>query len=393
MKNLPFASGCRRALAAGLIGCVLLWTAGCGIAAAGTSQPLPDAALTTLHYLLDLAEAGDGTAMDVQRLTPLLAFLESSKTQGALFHGDDSFGAPSAFHQFTVHGGLQRIIDYTLDADIPSIFFWPSSLRTANWTRVDGGEAQFQRLKAASDNLQAPMAISGAEHLSITPDQHTGAYYSYDVDKTIILAPYDGGRLMISIYRQQKPSVVGKKGWVLGTDDDWSYLYTQDKGLNVKGLKWARTYMYDSFGASVYWEKHLGDPEVTCGVVSWVNAGWGGINLVKPHHIKSGLARVAHAFCGVLENPRLPAPERLAATFAKSRDLPTPTLRAYALDYFNALERRIEASEALRKKLGKAFDPHTLLDQMNHDELYAALALDYLKKLLGRDPLIQAHPF
>jgi hypothetical protein len=235
--------------------------------------------------------------------------------------------------------------------------------------------------------------LQGEEHLSITPDQHTGAYYSYDVAKTIILAPYGNGRLMITICRQERPSMVGKKGWVLGEDDDWSYLYTQDKGLNVNGLTWARTYLYDSFGITVYWEKDVAHPAVSCGVVSWVKAGWAGINMVKPHHIKKGLIRAAHAFCGVLEDPRLPDPASLAATFSRSRNLSMPTLKAYARDYFNALERRIAASSTLRKQVGDEFDPQAMLETMTHDEVYATLALDYLKKLLGRDPVIEAHPF
>ena len=117
------------------------------------------------------------------------------------------------------------------------------------------------------------------------------------------------------------------------------------------------------------------------------------MNMVKPKHIHRGLERVAHAFTTVLENPRLPAPARLAETFAKSRDLPTPTLREYAKDYLAGLEQRITASATLRKKMGEKFDSRRLLDQMNRDELYAVVALDYFKKLLGRNPVMTAHPF
>ena len=36
----------------------------------------------------------------------------------------------------------------------------------------------------------------------------------------------------------------------------------------------------------------------------------------------------------MMEDPRLPEPATLAETFSKSKDLPTPTLREYAKDYF-----------------------------------------------------------
>jgi hypothetical protein len=323
----------------------------------------------------------------------LIAFLQAPKADGVIYTADTSFNAPSAYVDYAIKTDLQQIIDYTLDADIPSFFFWPSSLRMAHWTRVDGGYQQFDRLRAAYSRLNEPFIVKGAEQLTITPDQHTGAYYSYDVDKIIILSPYGKGKVVLSIYAQQKPSAVGKRGWVLGEDDEWSYLYTKDKGLNVKGLGWADTYMYDSFGITVYYEPDPDKAAVICATISWVKAGWAGMNMVKSKHIHHGLERVAHAFTTVMENPRLPAPDRLAETFAKSRDLPMPTLRKYAKDYLAGLEQRIAASATLRKKMGKMFDSQSLLDQMNRDELYAVVALDYFKKLLGRDPVMTAHPF
>jgi hypothetical protein len=363
-------------------------------AAAGNKMiDVPPDTLPVLHYLLDLVKKKDAAAFDARRIKPLMAFVQSPKTDGAIYTADGSFDAPSAYDDYVINADLQQILDYTLDADIPSFFFWPSSLRVAHWTRVDGGNQQLDRLRAASNALSQPFIVKGAEQLTITPDQHTGAYYSYDIDKMIILSPFEKGKIVLSIYAQQKPSAVGRRGWVLGEDDEWSYLYTKDKGLNVKGLGWADTYMYDSFGITLYHEPDPGKAAVTCATFSWVKAGWAGMNMVKPKHIHRGLERVAHAFTTVLENPRLPAPARLAETFAKSRDLPTPTLREYAKDYLAGLEQRITASATLSKKMGEKFDSRRLLDQMSRDELYAVVALDYFKKLLGRNPVMTAHPF
>ena len=354
---------------------------------------LPPDVISTLHYLLDLVHNEDDEAYDVRHIEPLMAFLISPKPHDARYRADDSFGAPSAYNQFTVNSGVQRITDYILDADIPSFFFWPSSLRLSRWTRVDGGDQQFDRLRSASNGLSTPFILKGTEHIAITPDQHTGAYYSYDVDRMVILSPYQKGKIMINVYRQQEPSAVGRRGWVLGKDEAWSYLYTRDKGLNVKGLGWANTYMYDSFGVTVYYQADPEKPVVTCGTVSWVKAGWASINMVQSKHIHRGLVRVADAFTEVIENPRLPEPATLAKTFSKSKDLTTPTLREYARDYLSGLEQRIALSKTLLKEVGGKFDSQTLLEQMTHDELYATLALDYLKKLLGHDPVMDSHPF
>ncbi len=375
------------------IACGLLFLMVGHVSASDLPAELPPDVISTLHYLLDQVNNEDGADYDGRHIEPLMAFLLAPKPTDARYRADDSFDAPSAYNQFTVHTGVQRITDYILDADIPSFFFWPSSLRLSRWTRVDGGDQQFDRLRSTSNGLKSPFILKGAEHITITPDQHTGAYYSYDVDRMVILGPYQTGKIMINVYRQQEPSAVGRRGWVLGKDEEWSYLYTRDKGLNLKGFGWADTYMYDSFGITVYYQADPAKQVVTCGTVSWVKAGWAGINMVQSKHIHRGLVRVADAFTAVMEDPRLPEPAQLAETFSKSKDLPTPTLRAYAKDYFSGLERRIASSESLLKKVGSKFDSRILLEQMTRDELYAALALDYLKKLLGHDPVIDSHPF
>lgn len=371
---------------------ILLWTPGASAAEESTLN-IPPEVNQTLRFLLDQVDKNGEIAFDNQQIESVIDFFKTAKSESGVYSADRSFGAPSAFHQFSVNVGLQQIIDYTFDANIPSFFFWPSSLRLTRWTKVDGGEAQFDRLQAACRQLDAPFTFRGSEHVTITPDQHTGAYYSYDVNKLIFLSPCRQGRVMISIFRQQAPSAVGRRGWVLGEDDEWSYLYTQDKGLNVKGLGWANTYMYDSFGVTVYYQPSMELPVVTAGVFSWVKAGWASINMVKPRHIHDGLVRVALAFKEVMENPKLPEAETLAKTFSKSKDLPTPVLRKYASNYLAGLKKRVATSSDVWKNVADDFNKHTLLDQMSRDELYAVVALDYFKKLLGRNPVMDSHPF
>ena len=381
----------RLALAALVAGWVLFTAA--NPCAAAEEGRLPTDALPVLEHILERARTQNGDDFDPGCLTPWIDFILSEKLTDTIYSAGDGFDAPSAYHDFRIHTDLRRLIDYSLDADIPSFFLWPSSLRLARWTRVEGGETQFARLQAAAEELTEPFVFKGAEHVAITPDQHTGAYYSYDVDKMVILTPFREGMVLISIYDQQGPSEVGRKGWVLGEDDDWSYLYTPDTGLNVNGLGWARTYMYDSYGINVYYQPDLAKPEIICGAISWVRAGWAGINMVKPRHIHRGVVRVAKAFMEILEDPLLPDPAMLARTFSESKDLPDTTLQAYAREYFDSLEKRVAACESLNKKMGGLPDTQALLAHMSREELYAVLAKDYFKKLLGRNPVMDSHPF
>lgn len=361
--------------------------------AASKGASIPADVQPSLKYLLELSKNDNGVDLDVGRIEPFLAFIMSAKQPDTIYSADDSFGAPSAYNDFTINTELDRLTGYVLDADIPSCTLWPSSLRMTRWTEVDGGFEQLDRLIAASSGMNASFAVSGKERVTITPDQHSGGYYSYDVDKTVIYSPYKNGKLLISVYRQQGPSEVGKKGMVLGEDHNWDYLYFNEKGLNLMGLGWVKSYMYDSFSVCTYYQPDQDTPFVKYGSVSWVNAGWSGINMVKPKHIHKGLVRVADAFKTVIEDPDLPDPIILAEAFSKSRDLPTPTLKRYVGEYFCGLEERIAASDTLRKTIHKDFNGRTMVEQMTRDELYATLALDYLKKILGRDAVLKSHPF
>ncbi|MGD9307583.1 MAG: hypothetical protein PVG51_00515, partial [Desulfosarcina sp.] len=373
---MTITAGTQRTLVS-LVAACLLFVATGSAAAAPKSAIMPADVSPVLKYLLDLVNNQDGHGFDAHRVHPLISFMQAHKAHDTVFRADGTFDAPSAYHEFRVNSDLKRLLGYIYNTNIPSFFLWPSSLRLAQWTRVDGGEEQLDQLRSAADELKGPIVIKGTERATITPDQHTGAYYSYDVDKMVILTPLEQGMALISVYIQREPSAVGRKGWVLGDDDDWSYLYTQETGLNVGGLGWVSTYMYDSFGMTVYYQPDPDTPVLDCAVVSWVKAGWAGINMVQPKHIHRGLVRVSTAFKAILENPRLPDPNVLAETFSDSKNLPTATLKAYGKDYFQRLEKRLTAAETLRKKLGQALDVETALAQMTREELYAALALDY----------------
>ncbi|MDL2330236.1 hypothetical protein LJC71_10945, partial [Desulfosarcina sp. OttesenSCG-928-A07] len=282
---------------------------------AHTTEEIPKDVIMVLQYLLDKVDTAPRD-IDVGRLSPLPAFLDAEKSTDALYQTDDLMDMPAAFNMFRLKTDLDHIMSYTLNENIPSVFFWPSSLRVSGWTEMEGGKDQLNQLREASADPDGTFMVKGEEHMQITPDQHTGAYYVYDINKVISLFPHEEGRVLLVVSRQKGPSDVGLKGWVLGKDEDWTYLYTKDTGINVSGLGWAKTYMYDSFGITLYWQKDLSVPEVICGTFSGVNAGWANMNMVKPHHIFAGMTRVSRAFKYVLENPKLPASSELSATLA-----------------------------------------------------------------------------
>ena len=62
---------------------------------------------------------------------------------------------------------------------------------------------------------------------------------------------HEGRFVLLAISKQASISEVGKKGVILGQDENWTYLYSGQNGINRPGLGWVSSYMYDSYSVWV----------------------------------------------------------------------------------------------------------------------------------------------
>lgn len=344
-----------------------------------------------IDHLLALADPNTDQVFQEALIQELLAFGETPKEPGILYRASRKSGAPSAYYQFEVKTSLERLLAYTYDPDIPVAAFTPASIRLAQWIEVDGGQQPFPKIWEQMADLEKPWIIRGVEHIENTPDQHSGAYFDYDLDRTVILTTHRGRNVLISMSRQRGVSNVGKRGFILGIDEDWNYLYTGMKGINRSGLGWVDSYMYDSHAIMIYQEVETVDdsgtpaPTVRLSVFKWLKAGWAGINMVKPTHIYAGMDRYAKTFKRIIENPALPAPDVLAAYYSPILDLSPPQLRQEIRAHLDELRAQFGQSKAFTdKRFAALFSSNQYVDGMSVAEMRAMLANRYTKKLVGR---------
>jgi hypothetical protein len=201
---------------------------------------IPDSLHSGLEYLLSLTSRDKNEPVDLKLIQKVLDFVVSPKNSSSLYYTDKLFGSPSAYYEFDINRDLKHILQYAYNPDIPSFAFMPSSVRLSYWAEVNGQNQDLPKLWTYLSNSDCPIVVKGVEHIEITPDQFTGAYYRYDIDKALILCKYRGRNLLISISKQKDKSDVGRKGIVLGSDDNWDYLYSGRKGLSMRGLDFAR---------------------------------------------------------------------------------------------------------------------------------------------------------
>jgi hypothetical protein len=365
------------------------------VSLAGTALPetkpddvkVPEALYPGLRHLLTFVGQGDlgKEALNIKEITPVLAFVASQKPENTMYYVDESFGATSAYHEFMFEKDLKHILRFSYNPDIPSFITTPSSVRISHWSGMDGKDLNFPKLWFSLQTLETPVMVRGVETVENTPDLFTGGYYKYDLDRTLLLFRYEGRNVLVSLSKQKDISDVGKKGVVVGSDDDWNYLYSGIKGLNKTGLGWVDSYMYDSYSIIVYYEMESGKPLVKCGAFKWLNAGWKKINMVKRDHIYRGLQRYAETYKSIIENLSLPDADNIESAYSRMSDLDVAKLRDINRAYLHSLKEKYAQDRSLSAKwIARLFEDDVYVNSMNRDELQAVLVIEHLKRALGK---------
>lgn len=315
----------------------------------------------------------------------VVKFVADPKAKETLYYPDAPDGTASAYFEVDVARSLGQILRLTDNPDVPAVFTAPSTVRSARWTSIDTPGHQRPKLWEQLSDSRSPVVFSGIEHLVNTPDQTTGAYYEYDLHRTVILTQVDGRKLLISLSSQRGVSSAGKQGLIIGRDDEWDYLYTSQSGINRFGLGWVDSYMYDSYSVAFYLEDGAESPAVRFGVFKWLKAGWSNINFVKRSHIHDGLRRFAEAFKGIVEHRRIADTAAWSNSLLEIRRLRTDQLRPIVQEYLGALQKQVETDGSLPASDVKTlFKDGGYMDSLGREEMQSIVTVEYLKQLLGK---------
>ena len=338
-----------------------------------------------LRHFLDLADPAKTVAFDLKKIAGVLEFINLPGKEAALYHADTIAGAPSAYYEFDIHQNLKKIVAYSFNPDIPYIATVPSSARLLQWLDSGKNRQSPPRIGHYLDRLDSPVVIKGLQQIEITPDTHSGAYYEYNMHQTVLLFKYQQRNILVTISKQVDVSAVGKKGYVLGADDDWDYFYSGKPGLTIPALGWVKSYMYGSSGINIYDEIDPVGSKVRCAMFKWLRAGWAGINMVRRRHIYNGLIRFAKPMKEILEYPSLPSVESMADDFSRIRGFSEDTLRSKMKIYSGILQNRYDGGGGHIAKLSaNLFKNKHHWTRMSRDEMESALVIEYMKLAVGK---------
>lgn len=348
---------------------------------------VPKTLLPALEHLLTAADSDGAQIPQSDQIGRIIDFVNSPKDPKTTFSMGERKGASSNYYEFSVNRSLKEVLDRVYNPDIPSHIFTPASVRRSEWIQINGEKQQLPKLSDFVKNYVQPVMVKGVEFIENTPDSYSGAYYAYELDRVLIVTRYKERMALISISGQRDKSGVGRKGLVLGNDNNWNYLYTGEKGCTKPGLGWVKSYMYDSASIAVYYEQDGPTPIVRLGMFKWLRAGWAGMNMVKSHHIRDGVKRFAKPFKDMIESPVLADTGQLSQDLEKINALPETELRQKVLQYFLHLKGRYQdQSRLVRKWFDQLSGNNGHLAKMNPQEMKAVLAKAYVKHLLGKSP-------
>ena len=350
-----------------------------------TETPVPESLSPGLMYLLDLADPAKLQPFRPAKIKKILEYVKSPKDTEALYYANPKLGPSSAYMDFDIRQHFDHILKYSFNPNFPGYLTSPTSTRLSHWDQVQGSDSQLPTLWDTVDNLEAPVIVKGIETIENTPDVFSGAYYRYQLYRTLILFKYNNRKVLISISKQTGTSDVGKKGYVLGSDDNWDYFYSGKPGLTVPGLGWVKSRMYDSYGINLYIEMDPAAPMLRCGIFKWIQAGWSKINVVKRHHIHNGIKRFAKSFKVIMEHPSLPSTDALSDTFSKINALSEDELKNSIKTYLTILENDYGRDYRPPRR----WSPQIFRDkkpwlQMSTEAMQSVLMKEFMKHAIGK---------
>jgi hypothetical protein len=348
---------------------------------------LPPEVVSGTVHLLSLVGDGNREAFHPERIAGLMDFVTRPKKDSMRYAAESGNGYSSSYNEVDVRIRLSDLLQYAFNPAIPWFTTSPSSLRSSFWKQTDKAWPSLPRIWELLGSTDAPVVIRGLETVENTPDIHSGGYYRYDLHRTLILFTNGSRRTVISISKQADVSDVGRKGYIVGNDEDWNYFYSGEPGLSMAGLGWVKSFMYDSAGINVYTEAGQGPAAVRAASFKWLRAGWSSINMVQNDHIYRGMARFARAFKEVLESPRRPPVRTFENDCHKIAGLSDSAMQDQMKHFRQMLASAAEKLDGgASRHLPEAFHSDGYWQAMKREEMQATLVLETLKAHLGKAP-------
>jgi len=351
-------------------------------------QPALDAEVENgLSYLIDLAQQPEAV-FDPNRVQSLLEYTVADDASARSADPAKRASGYGVCLRSDIQAPLERILRYGFNPKIPSYVILPKQLRLSGRYPESDLVARDIEIWKSLSTLDKPLVLRGREYEVTTPDTSTGGYYRYDLDRLTILLQHRGSPLLISVSKMTRPSDVGKRA-VIVDDPNWTYFYSGEKGLSPAILKWMDTFIYDTASVTIFRPAGNNRNVTNVTLFKWLNAGWLGMNMVKPGHIRAGSERFIENLKYVMESQDMPDDGTLAQKYNQMRNLPDENLDTLIKSYARNFERyAMKHNELSEDRFSRLIRNGGYAQILNREERVGVLMVEFLKNQFGKQPLI-----
>lgn len=344
------------------------------------TTPMPKEVENGFNYLFEMIH-NRGAEFDASQVADMVDFVAGCDEDPRDMEPKRRGGRGIAL-RMDLDCGLDRVVKYLYNPDIPNYVIVPSVLRLSGWEPGSDILNMKGNLWDRLGDLSKPVVLWGKEYESNTPDSFAGAYYRYDMFRLVVLMEHNGKKVLISVTEQDGDSDVGKKGAILD-DQNWVYFYSGIEGLDRGLISWMDTYMYSSYSVQVYVENEPGKTRDV--LFKWLKAGWSGLNVVMRKHFYEGALRFSESLKTVLESDVLPPSEELGAMIRNIEALPDEEVDRKIQSYAKTFELMNGNAEAFEKKsFAKILKDGGYANVLNREERIGILVMQKLKSILGK---------
>ncbi len=112
------------------------------------------------------------------------------------------------------------------------------------------------------------------------------------------------------------------------------------------------------------------------------------MNMVQNQHIYKGLQRYSETVKEILENPYLPAADKMAEIFSVIKTFSADELRDKVKKYITHLSQKYRDNAGSGAKLiAETMKDGSYLSQLSQYQMQSVLAVEYIKFLLGKNTI------
>lgn len=347
-------------------------------------SPINDSVESAINVLLACKDKGKNIP-ELDSLVPLLDFMMTSNGQGNNVHPAARSEGQGIYWRRNIQRNFKEVLRYMYNPGIAHEAIYPASIRTGKWLPGSDLLTLSKPLWEQINSLKEPVVIRGVEYEEVTPDDFSGSYYVYKVKRLLVLMPYRGKPVLLSVSWQDGQSEEGRKGGILGQYHNWDFVYSKKAGATASGIGWMSTYMYGSSTITLLYPQEGGFTGYA--MFKWLRAGWSGINVVKRKHIIAGADRTYSGMQNVFlgDKTTLPALEKMVGAV---RGYDRATLLQKTAAYCKALAELSKKDEILSTDdFQEILQDGKYGENMADDNLRSLLISIELKRLLGKTVL------